>query len=142
MRYLCKIDGHPMHPFDHDYTKISIKYDLPLISSLFEFNDCLFLYKIKSGIIKCTELKALLPENTNTSVNTRNKIPFYLSHTDLNYIKNQPINRICQLGNELIKKNKHLVNFDTDINIAYNLIRKQFIAYKVVKKQKLISGLN
>ena len=41
---------------------------------------------------------------------------------------------MCVLGNKLIEKNKVLKNFDINIKNAYNLIRKQFISYKIDKK--------
>ena len=96
-----------------------MRYCKYLISLNYNYNQQIFY--VQEILINCTEIQKLLPENTNISVNTRNKIPFYITHTDPSYIKNQTINRMCVLGNKLIEKNKVLKNFDINMNNAYNL---------------------
>ena len=66
IRHLAFLSGNPLSRFDHDYASTAETFCLPSVSSSMIASDVLFLYKIKSNQVKCSELQNLFPiHNSN-----------------------------------------------------------------------------
>ena len=59
IRHLVFLSGNPLSRFDHNYASIAETFCLPSVSSSMIASDVLFLYKIKSNQVKCSELRNL-----------------------------------------------------------------------------------
>ena len=131
VRQLAYLDGKPMSRFNHVYDEHNKNFDLPTLESMFKISDCIYLYKIRNGIINCEELKNKFTMNSYESI--RHKTPFIVPKRGNNYASNEPIFRLSELGNILVKKNQVLYNFDVNLDIAISLIKKQFVSYVEIK---------
>ena len=76
IRHLAFLSGNPLSRFDHDYACTAETFCLPSVSSSMIGPEVLFLYKIKSNQVKCSELQNLFPIH-NSNYILRNKLSFY-----------------------------------------------------------------
>lgn len=131
VRQMSFLAGTLMNKYCHEYSKMNKKFGLPTLESLFKIQDCICMYKIISGKMNCEELKSKFQLNKNKRDYPPGivKPPFHLPIIRRNYIKNEPINRMSELANELIIKKNVLVDFKLDFNVATKLINDMFIKF-------------
>ena len=128
-RQLCFLSGNPMSRFDHEYRDRNKRFEMPKIQAMFEISDAICLYKIMNSTIKCTELKQKFSLNLTRNVSLRTNVPFNLTKGNFNYIKNEPINRLTTIGNQLVAKYQILYDFDIDVNVASRMIKNHFTKF-------------
>ena len=126
---LAFMASKPMHRFDHCYKQLGKEFDLPTIESLFKVSDCISLFKIMNNTTKCVELKEYFLDKQVNYPESKEKTPFYLLLMQRNYVKNEPVSRMSELGNKIIIKNPVSKNFDINVNIATSIIKKYYIKY-------------
>ena len=66
LRYLCYLNGHPMHYNDHNYKHIISKYRVPSIRNLHDYHDLLVVFKIVNNIISIESLRNLFTSRSLT----------------------------------------------------------------------------
>ena len=118
IRQLAYLNGNPMSRFIHNYCDRNKFFDLPTIQAMFEITDSVLLYKIMNCSIKCTELKEKFNLNLTSDTNLRTNVPFNLPKGNFNYIKNEPVNRLTELGNKIVSMNQILIDFDIETDMA------------------------
>ena len=59
LRYLAYKSGTPMNPFEHDYSNVARRFDIPLLSSLRVIKDATCAFKLMHRTVHCIELSDL-----------------------------------------------------------------------------------
>ena len=99
-RMLRRKTGMPMHPFEHDYSSISSKFNIITLEASRAHCDLSFIFNVLNGKIKCTTLEALI-FHRNLDYSLRN--PRVLSEYKYtrNYASESTIPRFIRLYNAL-----------------------------------------
>ena len=96
---------------------------LASVNSCMIASDCIFIYKIISGQVKCTELAALFPlQSPNYAL--RRTMPFYPEMPTGRHPERNPVFRLWHCYNELAPKLVNPQEFSLEINKVAALIKK------------------
>ena len=128
LRKISFLDGVPIHRFCHDYSKVSSKFSIPSVTSLYDSIDSIYLYKIMYNSQSNNPIKDLLPLNS-APYPTRHYLPFYTPLLKNNFSTRDPICRLCYSGNRIVLFKPFLSNWNITVNVASNLINTFTLDY-------------
>ena len=100
LRYLAYKSGTPMHPFEHDYSRVARRFEIPLLSSLRDIKDATCAFKLLHRNVDCAELSNLFVPR-QMDYNLRDYREFNETHLGRNYKKYSAIPRMIHLWNLL-----------------------------------------
>ena len=89
----------------------------------------LFLYKIKSNQVKCSELQNLFPIH-NSNYILRNRLPFYPEIPCSRHSEENPIFKLSQCYINLSQQLENPLDFSLSINRAVILLKKLTLIYE------------
>ena len=121
LRRISFLDGAPINRFSHDYSRVSLKFNIPSLTSLYDSIDSIYIYKIMYNSQTNNPIKNMLPLNS-APYPTRYYLPFYTPIRKNNFSCRDPIYRFCDSGNKIVLFKPFLSNWNITINVASNLI--------------------
>ena len=128
LRYLSYKNGYPMNRFDHVYSNQAIRYNLPTINSSMISADHIFIHKIMVNEINSAEISNLVPRN-NLNYSLRSNQPFYIYPYHHNYMRTNPITRMCCVSNDYYKKAESPIGFNLKSNRVAITLKQFHIKY-------------
>lgn len=100
IRFLAFKTGNPMRFDNHDYSQLSLQFNLESIKSLHIRDDLCFVKKSKLLMINCTEVNSLFVQRQHT-YNVRGARELVEQFSDKNYVYHSVVHRLRRKWNNL-----------------------------------------
>ena len=123
IRYLAYKSGTPMDKYDHDYTNMAKKLNIPTIESSMKVSDVVFTHRVMNGEINSPPpLYDLYPINKLNSYPLRCNLPFKGVTIKSKYLEGEMIQRSSTLYNKCYIKIPNILKSSSKITtIAYHV---------------------
>ena len=129
LRHIAFLSNNPMSRLEHDYTSVAETFSMASVSSSMIASDIVFVYKIMSNHIRCSELKNLFPIYSPNYV-LRNRNPFYLEMPTSRQAEANPVYRLTRCYNDISNRLENPLDFSIEINKIAAFIKMLVLVYK------------
>ena len=128
LRRLASLSGNPISRYDHNYDSAAESFSLASIHTSIIASDNIFTYRIMSGLVRCNQLRQLLPLN-NPDYTLRNSLQFYPEILLSRHSERNPIYRLCRCFNEFSLKLDSFPVFNIEEIKMSSLNKKNTLTY-------------